>query len=86
MNRYAFLIVVGLIAVGSLIYGVNRVSAVTSGSAAVAEPADPLAGMRVDHIMVNARDYETSFAWYRDKLDFEPVVTWTVDGLVDTDL
>ncbi|MEM6854925.1 MAG: VOC family protein [Planctomycetota bacterium] len=86
MNRYASLIVVGLIAVGSLIYGVNRVSAVTSGSVAEIKPADPLAGMRVDHIMVNARDYETSFAWYRDKLGFEPVVTWTVDGLVDTDL
>ncbi len=57
-----------------------------SPHAATNPAADPLASMRVDHVMVHAIDFEASYAWYRDKLGFRPVVTWTVDGLDDTDL
>lgn len=61
-------------------------SASKAAPSATAESADPLASMRVDHLMVHARDFETSFAWYRDVLGFEPVVEWTVDGLEGTRL
>ncbi|MEM1445198.1 MAG: VOC family protein [Planctomycetota bacterium] len=42
---------------------------------------DPLASLKIDHIMVHAVDYDASYRWYQEKLGFEPVVEWTVDGL-----
>ncbi|MEM8875808.1 MAG: VOC family protein [Planctomycetota bacterium] len=47
---------------------------------------DPLASMKIDHVMVHAADFETSDRWYRETLGFEPVVEWTVDGLDGTRL
>ncbi|MEM9753265.1 MAG: VOC family protein [Planctomycetota bacterium] len=43
--------------------------------------ADPLASLKIDHVMVHAVDYDASYRWYQEKLGFEPVVEWTVDGL-----
>ena len=52
----------------------------------VANKADPLAGMSVDHVMINVSDFERSVRWYTDKLGFKETVRWTVDGLDGTDL
>lgn len=47
---------------------------------------DSFAGFAADHVQVNTADFERSVAWYREKLGFEEVVRWTVDGLDGTNL
>lgn len=65
--------------------------AVTSAIARVAvgksnDSNDPVDEFAADHVLVNVSDFQQSVAWYRDKLGFEEVVRWTVDGLADTNL
>ena len=50
------------------------------------DPADPLAGFATDHVMINVSDFHRSVRWYQEKLGFEEVVRWTVDGLAGTNL
>jgi len=86
MKRPRPLFVFSVFCSALVIYASTQATVMASHPAEQTGPSDPLASMRVDHIMVNAQDFDASFAWYRDKLSFEPVVRWTVEGLVDTDL
>lgn len=45
-----------------------------------------LDGLALDHVMVNVGDFYRSVKWYHDKLGFDEVVRWTVDGLDGTNL
>ncbi|MEL6108331.1 MAG: VOC family protein [Planctomycetota bacterium] len=50
------------------------------------ESSDALQGMTIDHVMVNVSDFDRSVRWYEEKLGFEKVVQWTVEGLDGTRL
>lgn len=60
--------------------------AFTGESTGESKPVSALAGMTVDHVMVNVSDFERSVKWYTEKLGFKETVRWTVDGLPGTNL
>ena len=37
--------------------------------------------MRADHVSLRVADFEATLNWYKEKLDFQEEVVWTVEGL-----